>query len=354
MKHWVRLPVCILLLVSACCLMLRPQIAVRAIANGLSVCAGSILPSLFPFFVLTNLWISLGYASRLSRRAEPPVRALFHLPGAAASPLLLGALGGYPVGAQTVVRLREQGMLSQAQAQQTLLFCNNAGPAFIFGILGYGLFQSTAVGAVLWGIHLGSALLLGLLFRPARPSDGDFGLIPEPDRTPFLPALSRAVAQAGETALRVCTFVLFFSVLTGYLKQSVPAGWQSAGWFSVALGSLELAGGARLLASSTLSPAGVFVAAAGLLGWGGVCVHCQTLSVLSSSGLSPKRYLFGKALHSLVSTAAACLAAPFVLSDRACFSLSEAMPVWLFALPLLLLIPLLLKSSSGKSGRKRV
>ena len=351
MKHWIRLPVCILLPVSACFLMLRPQIAVRAIANGLSVCAGSILPSLFPFFVLTNLWISLDYAGRLSRRAEPPVRALFHLPGAAASPLLLGALGGYPVGAQTAVTLHSQGLLTKAQAQQALLFCNNAGPAFIFGVLGYGLFRSAAVGALLWGIHLGSALLLGFLFRPERTTEANSCMDAEQAEAPLLPALSRSVTQAGETALRVCAFVLFFSVLTGYLQQAVPDGWRSTGWFAVILGSLELAGGAGLLASSTLSPAGVFVAAAGLLGWGGLCVHCQTLSVLSSSGLSPKRYIFGKALHGLVSAAAACLAAPVVFSEASCFSAPGIVPDWLSALPLL---PLLLKSSSGKRGRKRV
>ena len=37
--------------------------------------------------------------------------------------------------------------------------------------------------------------------------------------------------------------------------------------------------------------------AAFMLGWAGLSVHCQVLSFLSDTGLSPGTYLIGKAIH---------------------------------------------------------
>lgn len=37
--------------------------------------------------------------------------------------------------------------------------------------------------------------------------------------------------------------------------------------------------------------------AAFMLGWAGISVHCQVLSFLGDSGLSPRTYLMGKLLH---------------------------------------------------------
>ena len=46
---------------------------------------------------------------------------------------------------------------------------------------------------------------------------------------------------------------------------------------------------------------GDFVLAAALMGWGGVCVHCQTAAVLGGSGISMRWYLPAKAMQGVVS-----------------------------------------------------
>ena len=159
------------LLTTAVMFLLHAQTSASAIVNGLQICCKSILPSLFPFFVVTNLWISLGYGEQLSCAAAPIMTRMFHLPGAAASALVLSCCGGYPVGAQTIVSLYGTKQISKNDAEQALLFCNNAGPAFVFGILGGTLFHSILLGAALFLIHLISALLIGFLFRPPSLQD---------------------------------------------------------------------------------------------------------------------------------------------------------------------------------------
>lgn len=352
MKHLKHLAVCSGLAAAAVVLFLYPEVSVSAIRNGLVVCANSILPSLFPFFVLSELWISLGYANLLSKLLAPVMSRLFHLPGASASALLLGAIGGYPVGARTAARLYEQHQLSREEAEHLLLFCNNAGPAFLFGIIGGGLFQSAAVAAALWSIHLASALLLGILFRPA-PCENRAAQSSQITPPEFLPALTDAIKQGGRTAGTVCVFVLFFSVLSGQLRGMFPFFFStSAG--TIVLGSLELAAGCSNLSGAGFSQQWVFVVCSGLLGWGGLCVHCQTASALSEAGLSAGKYIIGKAMHALVSVALACLTAPLLPLSQNCFTAASAPPVGAATLLSNLVLLLILKSSSGKRARNQI
>ncbi len=119
---------------AALALLRWPEIATDAVLSGLAVCAKTILPSLFPFFVLTNLWIATGNAASLSRLAAPLMERVFHISGAAAPALVLGAVGGYPVGAQVAAQLFKAGDVERDTAHRMLFFCCNAGPAFLIAV----------------------------------------------------------------------------------------------------------------------------------------------------------------------------------------------------------------------------
>ncbi|MFR5421544.1 MAG: hypothetical protein ACLTG4_06075 [Oscillospiraceae bacterium] len=91
---------------------------------------------------------------------------LFGIGGAGASALLLGVTGGYPLGADAVARLRRSGTLTREQAERALAFCNNSGPAFLVGAAGVGVFHSAGYGLLLYGVHVLSAVIVGMLFAP--------------------------------------------------------------------------------------------------------------------------------------------------------------------------------------------
>lgn len=330
---------------AAAILLTHPQPSSQAVLIGLEVCMQSILPALFPFFVITELWCRLGFPQRLEHLTAPFTEKLFHLPGVASGAIFLGILGGYPVGARTAVQLYKERQLTREEAQHTLRFCNNAGPAFIMGIIG-SLFHDAGVAALLWGIHLFSALLIGLLFRPVKRSSSNH-IQSAIQSTPFIPALTASIQKAGETALQVCTYVLFFSVITGYLQES---GGNSL-LKNFLMGSLELAGGIRFLHSAAPSAQMCFVMSSCLLGWGGMCVHCQSLSAIYEAGLSARSYLFGKLLHGLISTALACLAAPYCCAEIQCFSADLPWPaIPAISVLFLWVFLLILKTSSGKKA----
>ena len=121
------------ILAAAALLLLRPQEAAAAVREGLALCGGTVIPSLFPFFAAVSLLLQLGAAEALQGACGKIMGPLFHMRGACALPLLAGLLGGYPSGAAAVAGLYEQGGVSRQEAELLLGFCDNCGPAFLLG-----------------------------------------------------------------------------------------------------------------------------------------------------------------------------------------------------------------------------
>ena len=263
------------LLCATLALMLYPQPSMEAAKSGLALCYNVIIPSLFPFFVLSSLVVELGLAGYLGRLLEGLMRPLFHVSGACASAFALGFIGGYPVGAKTAISLYENGMCTKTEAERLLAFCNNSGPAFILGVVGAGVFASSRVGVLLYLAHAAASI-----------------------KNSFL------------STLNICAFVVFFTVVIQLLIRSgfLPGLAQVLGtvlapfgltpeWAQRLLtGALEISSGVWTLSGDgTLS--GKLILAAFMLGWAGISVHCQVLSFIGGSGLSVGTYLVGKLLH---------------------------------------------------------
>ena len=313
--------VAIAVVVSAAALVAAPEQAMEGAKNGLALCFNVIVPSLFPFFVLSSLVVDLGLAAWLGRALEGVMRPLFRVSGSCSAAVVLGFIGGYPVGARTALQLYQQGLCSKAEAERLLAFCNNSGPAFIFGVVGAGVFGDGRVGLLLYLTHALASLLVGLLFRfhggGERAASRGVRQA-KPIRTVTVPAaFTGAVTRSFQSTLNICAFVVFFSVVLQLL-----AAWGALSALAELLGLLGLSEewARRLVAgllelSSGVSSltggsglAGRASMAAFMLGWAGLSVHCQVLSFLLDSGLSVRTYLAGKLCHGLLAAGLTWLA----------------------------------------------
>ena len=276
-----------------------------AAAEALSLCARSVIPALFPFLVVSSLLLSLGLGELLSPMLAGLMEPLFRVDGVGSSALLLGLVGGYPIGAKTAADLYRGGRLSRPEAERLLAFCNNSNPVFLISVLGVGVFGSVRAGGWLWLIHLLSALLTGLLFRnhggPARRQAGGTAAF----QAVSLPAaFVAAVRESLSGMLSVCAFVTFFYVLARPLASL--GGWLGP----VLVGLTELFSLTPLLRPDRFG----FILASAMAGWGGLSVLCQTAAVLEGSGLRLQSCVAGKAVQGLLAGLLAALLAGYALS----------------------------------------
>ena len=275
-------------------------------SRGLRLCAELILPSLFPFFVVSLLLAKLGFPRLLGRLLSPAAERLFHVSGAGATALFIGLCGGYPMGAAYLAELTEQGQLSPREAERLLGFANNSGPAFLIGAIGGGIFASARIGLLLYLCHALAAVLAGLLLcRPVKGDAGGTDAVPL-SPLPFSRALGEAVRAAVPAVLQVCGFVILFTVFTGLLEANgfLPPlqrflaalfGLPAAQSRALLLGFWELGGGIGALRGLPPTPGNLALAAA-LVGWGGVSVHLQSLAPFSDLPVRTSRHLPGRLL----------------------------------------------------------
>lgn len=263
-----------------------------AAGEALKLCAATVVPSLFPFLVVTALLLHLGLDSALRPLCGRVMQPLFRMRGECAAPLLAGLLGGYPTGARAAAQLYSQGTLTRREAQRLLGFCNNCSPGFMIGFVGAGVFKSSGVGACLLVIHIISALISGMILCRLRGKE-------EPPELPchlpakrltFAGALTTSVSDGVKAVLQICAYVVLFRTVAALVRGWIP---------DLMLGVLEMVGG---IASLSGDGAG-FVAAAALTAWGGVSVHFQ--SAAAAGGLSMRWHTVGKLMQAVIAAAIA-------------------------------------------------
>lgn len=334
--------------------LLCPAACAEGVRDGLSLAAGRALPALVPFFLASGLLVRTGFAETFGRLLARPLARLYRLPPAAASAVLLGLTGGYPVGAATAAALLEQGALSREEAARVNLFCNCASPGFCIGLVGLGVFGSARTGAVLYGIHALSALLAGLLTaRGGSPQPLPQTAAP-PVRAPregFAAAFCAAVQQAAATSLTVTAFLTVFSILLRLLAPvlaPIPYGQ--------ALASLiELTNGLDRLTALPLSRGGLVTLASFLLGFGGLAVHFQVRALAAPQDLPMAGFTAAKLLHGAI--AALLTALVFRLSPAALAVFAPAAPSargWPAAAAALSAFVLLFAIWGGKRAKNKV
>lgn len=376
----------IALLGGAAALVLWPELTMEAMRDGIRLCGNVILPSLFPFFVLSSLVVELGMSRYLGKLLEPIMVPLFRVSGSCAAALALGFIGGYPVGARTAIQLYENGQCSRTEAERLLAFCNNSGPAFILGVVGAGVFGSGRLGLLLCLTHLLASLAVGVLFRFYRPGDRPRakGRAPHFQTASFPAAFTRSVTGALQSTLHICAFILFFTVFLRILASAgilealgrllsvllAPLGMDQTWAERLLTGLVEVSSGVSSLTDGALS--GRLSMAAFMLGWAGVSVHCQVLAFLGDSGLSASTYVAGKLLHGTISAILVRLLFQAVpLSSPASVYLAEqteaiahldfqraltlsAVASWGVWLLFLALTVYVVQKNSGKEGRRVV
>ena len=268
-------------------LILDARTALSGAVAGINLCIKAVVPSLFPFFVLSIILTSTIFGQKSTIFA--PVGRLCGMPKGSESLLIVGLLGGYPTGAQAVCQAYTSGLLCKEDARRLLGFCSNAGPAFLFGMAGT-MFPSPVYAWILWAIHILSAITVGALL-PGK-SRRNVRMKQTPQIT-----VSASLERSIKIMASVCAWVVIFRVIISFCDRWIlwllPTGLKT-----VLIGALELSNGCCEL--DMIGDVGLrFVACSGMLGFGGLCVAMQTLSVTKELGTG--MYFPGKVLQCLLS-----------------------------------------------------
>ena len=279
----------------------NPQIAIDRIVNGLFLCANTVIPSLFPFMVISELMIASGIGDLLGRYLMRPMSFLFGISGNGACALILGMLCGFPVGTKCAVSLYDKGEISKEECERLLSFCNIPSISFTVNIVGQRIFGDSSVGWLFYAILVASSIALGMIGADKSRS---LTFSRSPSRTKRQQRLSascfvRAVEGSARSTLTICAYVVFFSSFVGVLDVVFNALNAPLMLKTLICGALEMTNGA-VACEAFESPPVRGALCALFVGWSGISVHFQMLSICDGKGLRLGRYIVNKLLQGII------------------------------------------------------
>ena len=272
----------------------------RGIKTGLTTVGGALIPSLFPFMVL-SCFVQNGRAGEAFSAVFAPVsKHVFRLPSVTSTAVFMSFIGGYPVGARLTQLLLREGKITKKQAARMCLFCVNAGPAFVISTVGAGLLSNTSAGVILFVSVTLSSVIIGFLCGRllADKTEIQTENITKPKCKNTFEAFTLGASQATSAMLSVCAYVLIFSALCEVLKGLDI----SNNLLAFLVGVSEVTNGVMTAAGSYPLPV-----ISAIIGFGGLCVHCQVMGAVIESGLK-LRYFFAVRFTSAALSAVICQA----------------------------------------------
>ncbi|MNO51344.1 Sporulation integral membrane protein YlbJ [compost metagenome] len=339
-------PFLILFVLTLCTLMLAyPEACWLAGTRGLAIWWNVLFPSLFPFFVISEIMLGFGIVHFLGKLLDPLMKPLFRIPGSGGFVAAMGFASGYPVSAKLATKLREQGLVSRFEGERLVAFTTSSDPIFLIGAVSVGFFGDPKLAGILAAAHYGSAIAVGICMRFYGGSDesppsnqtlseknetnsnaSSFGLRAAikamheariADGRGLGELLQQAIASSLQLMAVVGGLVVFFSVVLEVLTVSnamsvfydgirylLPVFSLPSELAEPFVGGLfEVTLGAKAAAAPTGIPL-VFrtAAAAFILSWGGLSVHAQVASILNGADLRYLPFLFARIAHSVLST----------------------------------------------------
>lgn len=276
-------------------LIIDSRTAAQSALQAVELCLKTLVPGLFPLFVL-SAWM----VPRLSALSLPWLSRSLGLPQGSEGIFLLGLVGGFPMGAACISQAVNTGTLEKTDAKRMLGICNNCGPAFLFGVLGT-LFAKPGWTIALVVIQLEAAVLTGLLWPGASRGRCRTGVPPI--------SLPQAVRRGTSSMVSVCAWVILANVAAGFLQRWVFPLLDTR--LSVVLtGLMELTTGCLALPRLGSSPL-CFVLGAGFVCFGGLGVLLQIRGLAAQAGIPTGVCAAQKAAQGLFGAAMAALTVQF-------------------------------------------
>ena len=137
-------------IISMICIFKMPDAVTQGVTDGLKICFNVILPSLFPFMVLSAYIVKSEALSFFYKLFYPLTRFVLHQPLCTVPVVIMGLVGGFPVGAKMTFLLLEKGQITKNQAQRLCMFCVNGGPAFVITAVGVNMLASNKAGIIIF------------------------------------------------------------------------------------------------------------------------------------------------------------------------------------------------------------
>ncbi len=307
-------------------IILFPSESIEAAKNGFSLWVNTLIPSLLPFIIASNLIVKLKFVDLVGVLVNPITKKLFNVSGKSSLVFAISTVSGYPVGAKLASELRQNNQISTYEAQRLVSFCSTSGPLFIIGAVAIGMFNNPPLGYLILICHYLSALTVGIIFKnygKEHISNKNTNLKSEVlkildsrsyENKGFFVLFGDSVFSGVNTILMVGGFVIVFSVVfrilsvfnfINFISEIIYLPLSTFG-FSKELcsalisGLFEITIGCNQISSLTYIPEIIRASLCSfIIAFSGLSILAQCCSFLALTDINTNIYIISKFIHGI-------------------------------------------------------
>ena len=263
-----------------------PEMVTDGVRQGIKLNLYSVIPSLLPFMVLTNIMIKYNLCEYISYLFKPILSKVFKVSSIGCFTVIIGFTCGYPMGAKVIGDLYKNRILSLSEASYLITFCNNCSITFL---LNYILFNCL-------GSDIPLHIVLILVYVPPIMTGIINKFILKPDLNTntsrkYILGNSNPIFSAVKSISILSVYIICFTVISEWISSiSFLPGTVKC----MIAGFTEITSGANLIATKlgNTSMRDFLILACTV--FGGFSIMFQSFEQLPDKTLK-KYYLIGKA-----------------------------------------------------------
>lgn len=270
----------------------------------------NIFPSLFPFFVLSELLIQYGFIELIAELLKPLMNHVFKIRSNAAFVFVMSMISGFPSNAKYTKELYQKNMLTEEEASKILTFTHFSNPLFILGTVSVIFLKNREAGLFVLFIHYFTNIIIGILFRNYEPSPKEQEKVSLKNailkmnqkriqkKKTFGEIISSSVMNSIHTLLLILGTVTIFLVITTILNHTLNI---NSYYQSILNGFIEMTQGLKYVSELEIPLKLKSIITVMILSFGGLSVHMQVISILSDTNIKYLPFLTARILHSAIS-----------------------------------------------------
>lgn len=294
--------------------------------RGISFCKSILVPSLFPFSVISSMISYAQLEGKLQKYINKLTQFLFFLPGQCWPAILAGLTGGYPCGAVAVQSLKKSGCITSEEMNRIMCFCVNSGPSFMINIAGMCMYGGHYAGVALFAIQTAVSMcigaILGIRARITANNSSENSRSesqPAPPVAGFTEILVKSCNSAAYSMISMCAFIIFFCVTISLMQHYsiidfLLKPFMSAGLFFdyakiILISFFEITSGCAEL-SAGHAPMWLM---AWITSYAGICVHFQIKSIITDKNFNFLKFVLYRFIAAFVTSLLAFFVSRFNL-----------------------------------------
>lgn len=297
MKRYIDMIVVIICSLFLILFIINRELVFNTVGFSLDIWITSVLPALFPFFVISDILISYDVIRYIPKVIKNLFKKLFNVSDNGLVVIILSMLSGFPSNARNIKNMYNSNKISKKEGEHLLYFTHFSNPMFILGTLVSIFLKKEELGLIIFISHYLPNIIIGILLRKLNTSkldtnynndiNNNFGLV-----------LTKSIRKSLDSVFNILGTLTVFLIISSLLINV----FNFNNGISLLIKSiLELTSGLKELSNFNLSNSYLVIASSCILSFGGLSVHMQVINELSDTDISYSNFFIGRIIQVILS-----------------------------------------------------